>query len=116
MPEAPPAPQQIEPRPIAPKPPAAPRPAEQAILPSLFGAGYGTYRTKPTSFIYSYGIVTVLGILLVFIASLAPPVAQFLEQQPATELVLSAPPAVGHDAGGGTHEKLPASKGAPPKV
>jgi protein TonB len=117
MPEAPPAPQQIEPRPVAPKPPAAPRPAEQPILPSLFGAGYGAYRPKPTSFIYSYGIVTVLGILLVFIASLAPPVAQFLEQQqPATELVLLAPPAVGHDAGGGTHEKLPASKGAPPKI
>jgi len=117
MPEAPPAPQQIEPRPVAPRPAAASKPAEPAIMPSLFGAGYGTYRTKPTSFIYSYGIVTVGAILLIFIASLAPPVAQFLEEQkPATELVLSAPPAVGHDSGGGTHEKLPASKGAPPKM
>ena len=117
MPEAPPAPQQTEPRPVAPRPPAAPRVVEQTILPSLFGAGYGTYRTKKTSFIYSYGIVTLGLILLVFIASMAPPVATFLEEQkPPTELVLTSPPAVGHDSGGGTHEKLPASKGAPPKI
>src|SRR5216683_198866 len=94
MPEAPPAPQKIEPRPVAPRPPMAPKPAEPAILPSLFGAGYGTYRTKPTSFLYSYGIVTVGAILLIFIASMAPPVAQFIEQLPSTEIVLSAPPAV----------------------
>jgi TonB family protein len=93
-----------------------PKPAEPAILPSLFGAGYGTYRTKPTSFLYSYGIVTVGAILLIFIASMAPPVAQFIEQLPSTEIVLSPPPAVGHDSGGGTHEKAPASKGAPPKM
>lgn len=116
MPEAPPAPQKIEPRPVAPRPPMAPKLAEPAILPSLFGAGYGTYRTKPTSFLYSYGIVTVGAILLIFIASMAPPVAQFIEQLPSTEIVLSPPPAVGHDSGGGTHEKAPASKGAPPKM
>lgn len=116
MPEAPVAPQQIEPQPPAPMRPQAPKPAEEAILPSLFGAGYGTYRTKKTSFIYSYGIVTLLGILLVAIAAVAPPVSQLLEQQPPTEIVLSAPPAVGHDAGGGTHEKTPATKGVPPKV
>jgi len=116
MPEAPPAPQKIEPRPVALRPPMAPKLAEPAILPSLFGAGYGTYRTKPTSFLYSYGIVTVGAILLIFIASMAPPVAQFIEQLPATEIVLSPSPAVGHDSGGGTHEKAPASKGAPPKM
>ena len=92
MPEAPVAPQQIEPRPPAPKQPGPPKPAEQAVLPSLFGAGYGTYRTKPTSFIYSYGIVTILGILLVFVASMAPPVVQFIEQQAPTELILNSPP------------------------
>jgi protein TonB len=115
MPEAPVAVQEVESPPAHPRP-GAPKPSEAAILPSLFGAGYGTYRTKPTSFLYSYGLVTIGAILLILIASVAPPVAKFIEATQPTEIVLSAPPTVGHDSGGGTHEKLPPSKGVPPKT
>ena len=116
MPEAPVMPETSAPPPVAPPPAANARKAEPEILPSLFGAGYGTYRTKPSSFIYSYGIVTIGAILLVLIASVAPPVSKFIEDARATDIVLNSPPALSHDAGGGTHEKTPATKGAPPKT
>ncbi len=112
MPEAPIATQKIELPPPATKRPETPKQAEPAVLPSLFGLEYRTYRTKPTSFLYSYGLVTLGAIALILIASVAPPVAQFIEAAQPTEIVLSAPPA----AGGGTHEKAPASKGVPPKT
>ena len=114
MPEAPVMPEINAAPPEPPKPPAA-RPAERAILPTLFGAGYGTYKTKPTSFIYSYGIVTAAVIAFILIASVVPPVAKMIEEQ-TTEIVLpTSPPLVGHDAGGGAHEKTPATKGVAPQ-
>ena len=115
MPEAPVMPEISAPPQPAPSKPAAPRPAEPMILPTLFGAGYGTYRTRPTSFLYSYGLVTAVVIAFILIASIVPPVAKLVESQ-VTEIVLpTAPAIVGHDAGGGAHDKLPASKGVPPK-
>ena len=116
MPEAPVMPETSAPQPPAPTAAASARKSEPDILPSLFGAGYGTYRTKPTSFLYSYGLVTIGAILLVLIASVAPPLVQFVEKTPITDIVLNSPPALSHDAGGGTHEKTPASKGVPPKT
>lgn len=116
MPEAPVMPEiSAPPQPELPKP-ATPRTIEPAILPTLFGAGYGTYKTKPAAFVYSYGFVTAVVAAFILIASVVPPVASMVEQQ-VTEIVLpSAPTTVGHDAGGGTHEKTPASKGVPPKM
>jgi TonB family protein len=82
----------------------------------LFGAGYGTYRTKPTSFIYSYGFVTAVAIAFFLLASIMPPVADLIESQPIEIVLPSESATVGHDAGGGAHEKVPASKGVPPKT
>jgi len=117
MPEAPVMPEiSAPPQPEAAKSAPSPRPVEPAILPTLFGAGYGTYRTKPTSFLYSYGLVTALVIAFILIASIVPPVAKLVETQ-MTEIVLpTTPMTVGHDAGGGAHDKLPASKGVAPKT
>ena len=117
MPEAPVMNEISAPPQPAPPKPATPRMVEPAIMPSLFGLGYGTYKTKKTSFLYSYGFVTALAVAFVLIASIVPPVKDLIAEQPI-EIVLpsSAVPTVGHDAGGGTHEKAPASKGVPPRT
>jgi protein TonB len=116
MPEAPVMPEISAPPQPEPTKPATPRTPEPAILPTLFGEGYGTYKTRPAAFVYSYGFVTALVAAFILIASVVPPVAKMVENK-VTEIVLpSEPPTVGHDSGGGTHEKLPASKGVPPKM
>ena len=118
MPEAPVMTEISTPPPPQPAPtqPVAPRQVEPPILPTLFGVGYGTYRTKPSSFLYSYGFVTAVVIAFILIASIVPPVAKLIESQ-SIEIVLPSEPAtVGQDAGGGAHDKAPASKGVPPKT
>src|SRR5947209_12441767 len=44
------------------QPASAPQPVGPAdlVLPTLFGAGYGTYAVKPRNFIISYALVTAL--------------------------------------------------------
>src|SRR5882672_4283236 len=115
MPEAPVMPEISAPPQLAPPKPAAPRQAEPAILPSLFGVGYGTYRTKPTSFIYSYGFVIALAAAFVLIASIVPPVRALIDEHPTEVYLPSLPPTVGPNGGGGAHDKAPATKGVLPK-
>lgn len=113
MPEAP----VITPEISTPPPPAQPqvqRKAEPSILPTLFHEGYGTYQTKPSSFFYSYGLVTAVLVAFILIASIVPPLTK-TEPVQAVEIVLPAVLQPGHDSGGGAHDPKPATKGVAPK-
>jgi len=101
--------------PPAPPQPGVPRKAEPSILPSLFHEGYGTYQTKPTSFLYSYSLVTALLVAFLLIASIPGVIPKTPEHETLTEIVLPPVLQAGHDAGGGAHDPTPASKGVPPK-
>jgi protein TonB len=113
MPEVPVTMPDISAPPPAPPQPESKRKAEPSILPTLFHEGYGTYQTKPTSFIYSYSFVTAVLVIFLLIASIVPPITKTTEV--ATEIVLPSVLLPGHDSGGGAHDPLPASKGVAPK-
>ncbi len=115
MPEAPVTMPEISAPPPAPPQPEMKRKAEPSILPTLFHEGYGTYQTRPSSFLYSYSLVTALLIGFILLASIVPPLTKTAELGPAVEIVLPAVVQPGHDAGGGAHDPKPASKGVPPK-
>jgi TonB family protein len=100
----------------------SPRAAEPDILPTLFGAGYGTYQVRPTNFIFSF-LVHTLAMILLLTASV-----YFVKEQPqirrtVTSLVADISPyvlppsatAAGGGGGGGDRDKLQASKGSLPK-
>jgi periplasmic protein TonB len=110
--------------PNAPIPPSQQPPAElkHAILPTLFGDGYGLYEVRKGSFVVSYLLIcTVVG--LVFWAGTWT-VNHVPEVQKAVGLSLDISPYVlpqstkdrsGGGGGGGSHDPKPASKGALPK-
>jgi len=103
-----------------PAPPAEPpktkaqREAEAQVLPSLFGAGYGTYRTRPTSFLYSYGFIIAVAAVFILIAGMVKTIPALIEEHPTEVYLPSPPPMVGPNGGGGAHDKTPASKGELP--
>jgi periplasmic protein TonB len=100
-------------------PPSAPQPS---VLPTLFGEGYGIYRTRPSAFIASFGINILVGALLIWSGHW---VVQHHEQirQQVVGLVTDISPYVlppsskesGGGGGGGDRDKLAASKGSLPK-
>src|SRR5437899_1686208 len=111
MPEAPVTMPETNAPPPAPQPEVAKK-AEPSILPTLFHEGYGTYQTRPSSFVYSYTLVTVtvLAFYLIaqWVANHAPMIAKNLE---SIDIVLPSVLLPGHDAGGGAHDPRPATKG-----
>jgi protein TonB len=111
----------LQPEP-AKQPPVAPPP--DLVLPTLFGAGYGTYAVRPRNFIISYALViasTVSGVLI------TQYVYRHREEIKHTVIALVNPgdispyvlPAAknrsGGGGGGGDRDKVEASKGRLPK-
>ena len=94
------------------------------ILPSLFGAGYGTYQVRPENFILSF-LTHTLGIALLlwlvhFTVQTKPPETKYSmtplmvdPYQPPMNRVGAKP---GGGGGGGDASKIRASAGAPPKA
>src|SRR5207237_468261 len=101
--------------------PAQPLALEQeCILPTLFGQGYGIYKSKPGAFIASYACNLLVTILLVWSGhwfvqhhkELSRDLRGLIDQ--ATYLLPSSTQA-GGGGGGGDQDKLAASNGSPPK-
>src|SRR5438105_289473 len=89
------------------KPPAARPPvsrAEPDILPSLFGAGYGTYEVRPRNYIYSFVAHVVLVGLVIAITTWIANHHQQIKQQIVGVVTDISPyilPASEKPAGGG---------------
>jgi TonB family protein len=93
--------------------------AEEAILPTLFGAGYGNYPVRRGNFAISMAvhaamlaILAASGLWLTDGAEVRPQVICILRTDISPLPVLSSP---GKSGGGGAHEKLPDSKGSLPR-
>ncbi len=92
------------------------------ILPTLFGAGYGTYSVRPTNFIISF-VIHMLGITGILLSSMFVATHQQEIKRQVVSLVTDISPYVlpasdkqsGGGGGGGDRDLLPASKGSPPK-
>ena len=105
-------------RPMA---PGKPGPVHD-ILPTLFGAGYGTYGVRPNNFVLSF-LVHVLAISVFMISGIL--FAQHKDEikRQVVGMVMDISPYVlppsdkeaGGGGGGGDRDKLAASKGALPK-
>src|SRR5437762_10444078 len=92
------------------------------LLPTLFGEGYGVYRTRPSAFVVSYAVNFLFTALIIWsghwfvehrheikkqMAGLVTDVSPYILPQSATR--------AGGGGGGGDGDKLAASKGSPPK-
>lgn len=92
------------------------------VLPSLFGAGYGTYQVRPQNFVLSFLSHTLLIIGGLFLLHLGVTAVKAPEKPKydLTELAPYVPRHVGVKAGGGggggDASKLKASAGTPPKA
>jgi protein TonB len=101
---------------------APPSTPESNVLPSLFGEGYGLYRTKPWAFLASFGINILVGALLVWSGHWIVEHHEQIRQQ-VVGIVTDVSPYVlppsakesGGGGGGGDRDKLAASKGSLPK-
>jgi len=91
-------------------------------MPTLFGAGYGTYQVRPENFVLSFlthtlAIVVVLLLLHFGVQTVKPPDKAKLDLTPLSPYV---PMHVGRQSGGGggggDASKLKASAGTPPKA
>lgn len=92
------------------------------VLPSLFGAGYGTYQVRPQNFVLSFLSHTLLIIGGLFLLHLGVTAVKAPDKPKydLTELAPYVPRHVGVKAGGGggggDASKLKASAGTPPKA
>jgi TonB family protein len=95
---------------------------ENVVMPSLFGAGYGTYQVRPENFILSFLSHTVLIALVLFLVHFGYQTATKVTEKPKYDITDISPylPHVGAKAGGGggggDASKLKASAGTPPKA
>lgn len=106
---------------------ASPKPAMQSppvvqmdILPTLFGAGYGTYRPQPKTYVLSFlmhiAIMSAILAATLLITKDQPVVKKFIGVIPLSDYILpAAPDQAGGGGGGGARDKLTATHGAPPK-
>lgn len=92
------------------------------VLPSLFGAGYGTYQVRPQNFLLSFlthVLLVIVGLLLLHLG-ITVVKAPDKPKYDLTELAPYIPQHVGIRAGGGggggDASKLKASAGTPPKA
>jgi TonB family protein len=101
-----------------------PAPAGSAsILPTLFGEGYGTYQVHGETFVLSFLLHIVAAVLIVASSGFVYSHREEIKQQvPGIVVDISPyvlPPSAtkaGGGGGGGDRDKLPASKGALPKL
>lgn len=96
---------------------------ENMVLPTLFGAGYGTYQVRPENFIVSFVSHTVIIVLALLLVRFGVQTANKAAEKPKYDLTDISPyiphvvgnkPAGG--GGGGDASKLKASAGTPPKA
>src|SRR5437763_14178758 len=93
------------------------------ILPTLFGAGYGTYAVQPTNFYRSLLIHTVSVALLLWATQIVVQHRAEIVQTISTNIIdvgqyMPMPVSKSTSGGGGSggdRDKLDASKGVPPK-
>ena len=64
--------------PVAPRPPVA---EQGALLPTLFGEGYGVYRASPAAFVFSYVANILVAVLLIWSGHWAVEHRQQIKQQ-----------------------------------
>ncbi|HEY1272986.1 MAG TPA: energy transducer TonB [Terriglobales bacterium] len=104
-------------------PAAVPPPTPPSgILPTLFGEGYGVYRTRPSAFLTSFVINLVFCGLLVWLGHWAVQHREQIKER-VVGIVTDISPYVlppsakesGGGGGGGDRDKLAASKGSLPK-
>lgn len=97
-------------------------PSESSPLPTLMGEGYGLYRTRPSAFLFSFGLNIVVGIVLIYSGHWVIRHHDQIRQQ-VVGLVTDISPYVlpasstqsGGGGGGGDRDKLAASKGSLPR-
>lgn len=100
---------------------SAPAP-EPCPLPTLMGEGYGVYRTRPLSFVYSFVVNVVVAVFLIYSGHFVVTHREQIKQN-AIALVTdispyALPPSAkesGGGGGGGDRDKLEASKGRLPR-
>jgi protein TonB len=101
-----------------------PAPAGSAsVLPTLFGEGYGTYQVRRETFVLSFLLHILAVVLIVVSTSYLYSHREEIKQQ-VTGIVTDISPYVlppssskaGGGGGGGDRDKLPAPKGALPKL
>jgi periplasmic protein TonB len=99
-----------------------PAPENNTVLPTLFGAGYGTYQVRPENFVLSFLTHTLLIALVLLLVHFGYQTAKKVaEKQPYDATLLSpyvgrAGTKAGGGGGGGDASKLKASAGTPPKA
>jgi TonB family protein len=104
----------------------AARPAAQQpdILPTLFGAGYGECKIRPTNLIFSFVLHMLMVALILFSTwwaanhqrEIKTTITQVFSPEDISAYVLpSSPDKVGGGGGGGDRDKFAAPKGALPK-
>jgi periplasmic protein TonB len=94
-----------------------------AVLPTLFGEGYGTYQVRRETFVVSFFLHILAAVLIMVSSSFLYQHREEIKQQ-VTGLVVDISPYVlpparsksGGGGGGGDRDKLAASKGALPKA
>jgi len=93
------------------------------VLPTLFGAGYGTYQVQPSNFYLSLLLHTAALALILFLTHQA--ITHKDQIRDAMQSVVDISPylpmqasktTAGGGGGGGDHSKLLASRGTPPKA
>ena len=93
-----------------------------ALLPTLFGEGYGVYRTRPSAFVLSYAVNFLIIAVFIWSGQWFVEHRHEIKQQMAG-LVTDVSPYIlppsatrsGGGGGGGDDDKFAASKGSPPK-
>jgi protein TonB len=95
---------------------------DRPVLPTLFGEGYGLYRSQRSTFILSYlGHLAAVGLLLLagrFVATHRQEIRQqviTIATDISPYVLPASPKEAGGGGGGGDQDKLAASKGALPK-
>jgi periplasmic protein TonB len=101
---------------------ALPRTSEPPILPTLFGEGYGLYKTRGITFVFSF-IGHVVAVALLVVSGHYVVIHRQEIRQQVMDVITDVSPYVlpaskskaGGGGGGGDRDKLLASKGALPK-
>jgi periplasmic protein TonB len=95
-------------------------PAPETVLPTLFGAGYGTYRVRPENFVLS--VITHTCLLALILLAVHVTVQEKIVPQSLThsvelsDYVMKVGKGGPSGGGGGDASKLKASAGTPPKA
>jgi TonB family protein len=102
--------------------PQSPSFPQGTVLPTLFGEGYGVYRTRPSAFVLSYAVNFLIIAVFIWSGHWFVEHRREIKQQMAG-LVTDVSPYIlppsatrsGGGGGGGDDDKFAASKGSPPK-